>query len=1134
VLRLAASLAVLAAVLTATSAAAPSATVAPRELSRLAQVRSELAQPRVRPGKIDVVRSSHARRVQMIVTLGAPPLAAARVNGAAFRAGGRRRLDVAAGSSQTYLARLKAAQSAAVTELERAIPKATVFRRYGVLLDGLAVQIPPRSMPKLLHLPFVAKVYPNLQYTLSTNRSPGMIGATQLAGAGTGGAGIKIGIVDDGVDPSNPFFNPAGFSYPSGFPKGDTGFTTPKVIVEKSFVGPGAGSRSGLVFDPLSSFHATHVAGIAAGDAGTTAPAGRDHPLTTGLSGVAPRAWIGSYRVFNVPSPIGDIATTAEIIAAFEAAVADGMDVINFSGGGPMTDPSHDALVPAVHNVVGAGVVPVISAGNDREDFGLGTVGSPSTAPDAISVAAVSNVHVFAPTLAVVSPGAPSAVSQIPFIGAGGTQAPSAWGTSDQQLVDVGTIVGTNGKPVEPHLCGGSDPNGGKGTLPAGSLAGAIALVSRGSCTFVSKADRAKAAGAVGIVLVDNRSGEANPIPITLPLPGGMIADLDGASLRSWLDAYGGRDRVRIGRDVHEIDLGRGGTVTSFSSGGPTVYGHQLKPDLAAPGGQILSSTTANAGGPFAVFDGTSMSAPHVSGGVALLLQRHPTWSPQQVKSALVSSAGPAYADTARTTEAPVTLAGSGLVNLVAASDPKIFIDPVSLSFGDLDVLSGSVDRALPAVLSDAGGGAGAWTVEVHSQAQPDGVRVDTPQSVTVPAGGSAPLQVTVHADQAAGAGEGYGYLLLRHGDVSRKVPYFFLVTRPALAGAPVVQLRTTQSGDTRRGTSRVSVYRYPTEPFGPPPNYTGPPMNESGAETLYRFSVPSGVVNAGVAVVSESRGSLVHPWLLGSPNESDVVGYDGTPVNMNNYTLDFQFDVGAAALNFPTPKTYYVAVDSGSDPFTGKPLRGTYVLHTWRNDVTPPSLALVTKTVAAGRPTIVLRTLDAGSGVDPFSLVIGYRNVLVGASAYEAESGLAIFALPTEAPRITGATTLDALSSDFEEAKNIDTTGDAILPNTKTIERKLRVKQGPTVTWLLPDARTCVRKSADLLVVAGSNVKVRAVRFLDGKRLLKTVKRGSAGLYSYSWKTKSAARGRHVLRAVVVDARTKQASASRQVRVCK
>src|SRR5207244_4559394 len=138
--------------------------------------------------------------------------------------------------------------------------------------------------------------------------------------------------------------------------------------------------------------------------------------------GVGPRAWIGNYRVFNVPTPIGHIANTPEIAAAFESAVSDGMDVINFSGGGAETEPANDAMIEVIHNVAAAGVVPVISAGNDRDDFGMGSVGSPGTAPDAITVAAVSNTHVFAPVLSVSAAGAPATVAQITIESAGGTR----------------------------------------------------------------------------------------------------------------------------------------------------------------------------------------------------------------------------------------------------------------------------------------------------------------------------------------------------------------------------------------------------------------------------------------------------------------------------------------------------------------------------------------------------------------------------------------------------------------------------------------------------------------------------------------------------------------------------------------
>ena len=255
-----------------------------------------------------------------------------------------------------------------------------------------------------------------------------------------------------------------------------------------------------------------------------------------------------------------------------------------------------------------------------------------------------------------------------------------------------------------------------------------VALASRGTCTFLSKAQRAQAAGAIGLILADNRFGEANAIPLQLPVPAAMIADLDGEQLRAYLAQKGGRTIISAGRGPVEIVTGRSGIVTSFSSAAPTNFGHSLKPDVAAPGGQILSSTSpesAGAGSPFAVFDGTSMSAPHVTGAAALLLQAHPTWTPRQTRSAFVSTAGPAWGNTARTQEAPVVLQGGGLIDVVRADQPYLFTSPVSLSFGDIDVNRGPQTRALATQLDDAGGGAGTWSVELLPQAASAGATVE-------------------------------------------------------------------------------------------------------------------------------------------------------------------------------------------------------------------------------------------------------------------------------------------------------------------------------------------------------------------------------------------------------------------------
>jgi minor extracellular serine protease Vpr len=1093
--------------------------------------------PRVRAGTLSIP-DGHARgRVTVLVTLDAAPLAASFGRTPAGRTGARR-LDVRSAGSREYLAKLARLQASAAVALAGAIPQARVGRRLRVVLDALTVRVPVRQLPKLYRLGFVRKVYPSARFTLSLDDSLSLIGVPAFANAtGAHGEGVKIGVVDDGVDQTSAFLDPKGFSYPPGFPRGQTRFTTPKVIVARSYPGPGSGKAGTLPLDRKASFHGTLVAGIAAGDAGTTAPPGPDHPEVKNLSGVAPRAWLGSYRVFNAPTPVGNSAFTPQIVAAFEDAVVDGMDVINFSGGGPMLDPANDALVEAVRNVAAAGVVPVISAGNDRDDFGLGSVGAPGTAPDAISVAAVSNAHVFAPTLTVF---VPAGLERIP-VNAGPSKRAAAWATVDQKLVDVGTIVGTDGKPVDRRLCGpASDLEAPVSTLPPGSLAGSIALVSRGYCSFASKVAKAKAAGATGIVFVDNRPGEAewpgNEMPLELPAV--MIADLDGARLREAVAATAGRATIRVGRDPLEIQTGRGGTLMAFSSGGLTPFGHDLKPDVAAPGGSILSSTLKETvGEPFAVFDGTSMAAPHVAGAAALLLQRHPAWTAAQVKSALMSTAGPAWGDTARTTEASVLLQGAGLIDVGRADSPLVFTEPESLSFHYLNVNRGPVSRPLVGTISDAGDGYGTWQVELRPQSATTGAMVELPAQITLSPGGDTLLTAVARASADAAAGDDYGFIVLHKGEVSRRIPYAFTVERPGLESVTPARLRTFQAGDTRSGGGKASVYRWPTAPFGPAASYTGAPMDEDGAEKLYVTDLARPAVNIGVAVVGQSTNSLIDPFFLGSRDENDVTGYPGTPVNVNSYLYHYRADVQAAGLQYPLQGRYYVAVDSGRSEFDGSSFAGRYLLHFWVNDVNPPVAAMVTTTVSAGRPTIVARTLDLQSGVDPLSLIVAYGRILVGAAAYDPVSGLAIFPLPKTVQALkAGRTPIVVASGDFQEDKNVDQAGDieTILPNTAFVAAQLKVVRRPTVQWLDPELRTCASLPARLLVVAGSPRSIRAVRFsVDGKPVA-TEGRDAAGLYAATWRAAKLARGPHRLLAQVTDAAGRTATAARLVRVCK
>ena len=410
---------------------------------------------------------------------------------------GPSRLDTASSSSRAYLARIQTEQAAAARAIRTAVPAAKFGYRFQVVLNGLTVQLPVQSLPRLHALGGVARVYPSVRHYLKTNRSPSVIGATAFTAAtGATGAGVKVAVVDDGIDQTNPSFNASGFSYPAGFPKGQTGFTTPKVIVARSFLAAGATAREQAPGRSPSLVPWDTRRGNRGGPRGRRI-AGRPRPPAD--DGAERR---GAERVdrqlprLQRPDPGRNISTTGQTVAAFEQAVKDGMDVINYSGGSPAIDPRTDAMIETVANVTRAGVVVVASAGNDRDDFGFGSTGSPSTAPEAIGVAATSNTSSRRPWQSTSPPrlrpcgGSPSSRTR---------SAPSAWGQSDRSLVDVASITGTNGQPVPTQLCGiGRDPNAGTNPLPRGSLAGSFALITRGHCTFLSKAARAAAAARPG------------------------------------------------------------------------------------------------------------------------------------------------------------------------------------------------------------------------------------------------------------------------------------------------------------------------------------------------------------------------------------------------------------------------------------------------------------------------------------------------------------------------------------------------------------------------------------------------------------------------------------------------------------
>jgi subtilisin family serine protease len=327
------------------------------------------------------------RFVQVVVELKSPPAA----RSALPRSRGRLELDSAA--TLRRLVRIRAEQHQVEARILDAVQGARVRWRYQVVLNALAVVLPSKAVRRLETVDGVTEVHRSSLYRPMLDQSPSAIGAPGLWGPGlaTGGQGMKIAIIDDGVDHRHQFFDPSGYVMPPGFPKGQTAFTSAKVIAARSFPPPSPRPRyADLAVDPENSEHGTHVAGIAAGNNGTQAPAGGG---ISRLSGVAPRAYIGNYRVLTVPtvSNVGLDGNSPEIAAGIEAAVRDGMDIVNLSIGEPEIAPNRDLVARAIEGAAAAGVVSVVASGNDFDGFGRGSVSSPGSAASAITVGATTN-----------------------------------------------------------------------------------------------------------------------------------------------------------------------------------------------------------------------------------------------------------------------------------------------------------------------------------------------------------------------------------------------------------------------------------------------------------------------------------------------------------------------------------------------------------------------------------------------------------------------------------------------------------------------------------------------------------------------------------------------------------------------
>ena len=412
---------------------------------------------------------------------------------------------------------------------------------------------------------------------------PAVVGAPALwsglgGGVAASGDGIRIAIIDDGIDITRPSFSGEGYRYPPGFPKGIAS-AHERQDHRRARVRAARRRRAhahGLRPRRLRARHARR--GHRRRDSRASRATSQGVTIT-GLSGVAPHAYLGSYRVLTTPTPsFGLDGNGPEIARAIDQAVADGMDVLNLSLGEPEVESANDLVARAIHGAARAGVVTVVAAGNSGDDLGGGSVSSPGSAPDAITVAATSVGRFVGVTLGVLGPGAVPA-----------------------DLASFGAA--TNDRGRDPAGLEGRRPAGALGAPAAAGRAGALVLVQLGPQCSSARAEAAIAPGALGIVFAQHEAGD--PVAIDdSQLRTLTVSDLVGARLAQQAAAAGGELTLSVDDEEHEQISANSGLIASFSSRGPAPYSLALKPDVAAPGVDIVSPIP----GGYGTWSGTSMA----------------------------------------------------------------------------------------------------------------------------------------------------------------------------------------------------------------------------------------------------------------------------------------------------------------------------------------------------------------------------------------------------------------------------------------------------------------------------------------------------------------------------------------------
>jgi subtilisin family serine protease len=570
--------------------------------------------------------------------------------------------------------------------LRRFSPDIRARRRFTGLINGVSIEMPRRTARRIKSMPEVLAIVPNRRYELLLTESNNLMNMSRAWQAGGGqanaGKGIKIGIIDTGIDSTHIMFEDEGYELPDGYPLGDTDFTNNKIIVARVFTKSGDASEDSTPRDRNG--HGTHVASCAAGSLNTDSPLGL-------ISGVAPNAYLGNYKVFT-----GDFTTLEQIIGALEACVEDGMDVVNLSLGSEnyingLLDP--EAL--AIRSAVRAGVVVVAAAGNSGQTE---TIGAPGQIPEVITVGSLRNAHaselsgqMTAAMMSVYADGI-RILSGEEVVLARDPEFFSRPLLGRFEIIDADNYDGRSFAGDEDGLV--CEP------LIGGAARDKWVLVQRGICTFTTKIDNIQQVGGWGALIYNNSDAEEDPNePLRAPsVPGTEIPAYFTSRNTGLLikDAIKNSSKVEIEIDTtppsqrQQIPFG----LSTFSSLGPSL-GYSIKPEIMAVGEGSYAATQNDFPGEFqfnffesTAFDlsgfsfsnGTSFSSPRVAGAAALIKQMNPDWKPEDIKSAIIISAE----RPSGVASLSVMQRGGGHIDAADALNTPLIVNPSAISLANV------------------------------------------------------------------------------------------------------------------------------------------------------------------------------------------------------------------------------------------------------------------------------------------------------------------------------------------------------------------------------------------------------------------------------------------------------------------